>query len=159
MQTKTKFLFSLTAVLALAACGGDDSSSDASSTADTAAQTADSGRMAEVTAAIEATGYTCTPESFAMTSAAHESCLTTNSISVQAYTWADAATLTAEIDTEIMCSVDSTLGSIMSLRGDDWAVSAFSLSASTADKEAEITSALTAIQSALGGDITTSACG
>ena len=157
MNRSTLSLLPALLTLALVACGGDDSTNSDGGNSDTTTA-ASSGMLDEVTAAIEATGYTCTPESFSMTSAAHEVCNTTTSIGVQAYAWADAATLTAEIETEIMCSADSTLGSIMSLRGDTWAISAFSLSASTAEKQTEINAVLASFQNTLGGEILDKPC-
>jgi hypothetical protein len=94
----------------------------------------------------------------AMTSAERAICNTFSSIGVSAYAWADAATLGSELDTEIMCTSDAHLGEIRYLRGDVWAVSAFSLSESTEQKSTEIDAVLSALQAALGGELESKAC-
>ncbi len=117
------------------------------------------GVLGSLVSAIEASDYTCQPESMAMTSAQRAICNTFSSIGVNAYSWADADTLAAEIDAEVMCTSDSHLGEIRFLRGDTWAVSAFSLSESTQEKSAEIDSVLSALQTALGGELDSKSCG
>lgn len=173
---RVRTLAALTAVaLAVVGCSSDDSTS-ADSTVTTAAPTvtdasapvdsqptADPGpSSAQFTALIEAIdslGYTCAPASTTKTSAEHDLCSTSTAMAVQAYHWADNATLTAEIGTEITCSVNSTLGSIMSLRADTWAVSAFSITSSTADQEPEIRSVLGSVKTLLGtGEIVDTPC-
>lgn len=146
-----------TSLLVLASCGGE-SSSDSGDAADGTEQAFD-GVLGNVVSAIEANEYTCQPESMAMTSAERAICNTFSSIGVSAYVWSDAATLDSEIDAEVMCTSDSHLGEIRYLRGDTWAVSAFSLSESTADKSTEIDSVLASLQSTLGGDLASEPCG
>ena len=148
------------ASLIISSCGsGSESSSteDAGNANDSSSQTFD-GTLGNVVTAIEGNDYTCQPESMAMTSAERAICNTFSSIGVSAYAWADAATLGSELDTEIMCTSDSHLGEIRYLRGDVWAVSAFSLSESTEQKSTEIDAVLSALQAALGGELESKAC-
>jgi hypothetical protein len=150
-----------TALLIIASCGGgssNDSGDGSPLEGDSGSQTFD-GVLGSVVNAIEANDYTCQPESMAMTSAMRAICNTFSSIGVSAYTWADAETLDGEIDAEIMCTSDSHLGEIRYLRGDTWAVSAFSLSESTEEKSTEIDAVLTSLQAALGGDLSSKPCG
>jgi len=150
-----------TAILILASCGGGSStdSGDGSSLGGDENSSTFEGVLGSVVSAIEANDYTCQPESMAMTTARRAVCNTFSSIGVSAYSWADAETLDAEIDVEIMCTSDSHLGEIRFLRGDTWAASAFSLSESTEDKSAEIDAVLTALQDALGGQLDSKTCG
>lgn len=147
--------------LILSSCGGSSSGgsgSDDANAGDPGAQSFE-GVLGSVVSAIEANDYTCQPESFVMTSAERAICNTFSSIGVSAFVWADAATLDSEIDAEIFCTSDSHLGELRYLRGDTWAVSAFSLSESTQTKSAEIDAVLGEIQSALGGEVENKPCG
>ena len=144
----------------VASCGGGSSSSDSGSSdadstgnADTAATS-----MADLVAAIETLDYTCSPESFVATSAERQLCLTTSSVSLSPFTWSDADTFAAEVDSELTCTVDSGLGELRSLRGDTWAISSFSISGPTADYDAEINGLLSSLQQELGGDIVSTPC-
>ena len=117
------------------------------------------GDLTEVVAAIEAAGYDCMVESFAMTSATRENCLTTSSVALLAYAWGDAATMDAEVDREVFCTLDSGLGPLTSLRGDTWAVSAMSLSGTvTPETQAAIDDTFNAIATTLGGELVVSPC-
>lgn len=162
MTIRRQFPLALcTSLLVLASCGGgsaSESDADGATTGDSDSQTFE-GVLGSVVNAIEANDYTCQPESMAMTSATRAICNTFSSIGVSAFTWADAETLDTEIDSEIMCTSDSHLGEIRYLRGDTWAVSAFSLSESTEEKSAEIDAVLSALQTALGGDLSSKPCG
>ena len=110
-------------------------------------------------AAIEATGYDCAPESFVLTSAVRETCLTTSSVSLSAYAWSDAATMAAQVDSELSCTLDSGLGELASVRGDVWAVSAVSLSGSTTpETKAAIDEVLTGLATSLGGTVVSTPC-
>lgn len=150
-------LFAATSLIISSCGGGSDSSSEGDSGADAGTESAD-GTLGNVVAAIEANDYTCQPESMVMTSAERAICNTFSSIGVSAYAWADAATLDSELDAEIMCTTDSHLGEIRYLRGDVWAVSAFSLSESTEQKSTEIDAVLSALQDALGGELESKPC-
>lgn len=145
-------------ILALSACGGDEAGSTDTSE-DAGGASAAAATLAELVTAIEAVDYACEPESMAMTAALREICLTTTSIAVNPYAWDDAAAADQQFDAEVMCSADSTLGSISYLRGDSWAISVFSISDPTAEREAEITAVLESIQSAVGGEVGNKACG
>ncbi len=150
-------------LLILGACGGDDSgsSSDSASTEESSSSSggAAEATLAEVVAAVEGTGYDCNPESFVMTAAVRETCLTTSSIGLSAYAWANADDFTAQVGSEVRCSVDSNLGELRSLQGDTWAVSAVPLSGNpTADNIDAIDSALEAVQATLGGEVVSTPC-
>ena len=116
------------------------------------------GQMADLVAAIEGLDYECSPESFVMTSAERETCLTTSSISLVAYVWADEETFDAEVDAEVRCSTDSSLGDLRSVRGATWAVAVVPLNGSTAEYSDEVDALLTSVQAALGGDAVSSPC-
>lgn len=151
-------------LLVLGACGGDDgdSSSEGSSeesSGESSGGGAAAATLADVVAAVEGTGYDCNPDSFVMTGAVRESCLTTSSIGLSAYAWDDAEAFASQVGSEVRCSLDSSLGEIRSLQGDTWAVSAVPLSGSpTADNIDAIDSALEAVQATLGGDIVSTPC-
>lgn len=156
-------------VVALVACGGGgggDTAGDAPDGvvveevgAEQAPVGGGSGDLTEVVAAIESAGYDCAPDSFSMTSAIRETCLTTSSLSLVGYAWADATAMDAEVDLEVSCSTDSGLGQLTSLRGDVWAVSAVPLSGSTSpETQAQIDDVLSTIATTLGGEIVASPC-
>lgn len=148
------------ALLLTASCNGSSSESDESGaeSGDSSSQSFD-GVLGSLVSAIEANDYTCQPESMAMTSAERAICNTFSSIGVSAYVWADAETMASEIDAEVYCTSDSHLGELRFLRGDTWAVSAFSLSESTADRSEEIDAVLASLQTALSGEIDSKPCG
>ena len=148
-------------LLVLTACGGGDSESSGSeeSSGESSGGGAAAATLADVVAAVEGTGYDCNPDSFVMTGAVRESCLTTSAIGLSAYAWDDAEAFAAQVGSEVRCSLDSSLGEIRSLQGDTWAVSAVPLSGSpTADNIDAIDSALEAIQATLGGEIVSAPC-
>lgn len=144
----------------VASCGGGSSSSDGgSSDADTSGSSdAATTSMSDLVIAIETLDYTCSPESFVMTSAERQLCLTTSSVSLSPFTWSDADTFTAEVDSELTCAADSGLGELRSLRGDTWAISSYSISGSTADYDAEINGLLSSLQQQLGGEVVSTPC-
>ena len=148
------------ALLLTTACGGSSSESDerGSETSEGSDQAFD-GVLGSLVSAIEANDFTCQPESMAMTSAERAICNTFSSIGVSAYVWADAETMSSEIDAEVYCTSDSHLGELRFLRGDTWAVSAFSLSESTADRSEEIDAVLASLQTALSGELDSKPCG
>lgn len=167
MFRSSRSLVSLLAagLFVLGACGGDDggSSDSGDSSEQSSGGSGDGGSaeatLAEVVAAVEGTGYDCNPESFVMTAAVRETCLTTSSIGLSAYAWANADDFTAQVGSEVRCSVDSNLGELRSLQGDTWAVSAVPLSGSpTADNIDAIDSALEAVQATLGGEVVSTPC-
>ena len=135
----------------LAACGGGTSGPG-----DTGG--AEAQKMTEIVAAVEALEYECNPESIVMTSAEREVCMTASSVIVTAYTWADVATFGAEVDAEIRCTADSTLGEIRSLRGDTWAIASYSIDGPTSDYAAEIDGLLADLQGTLGGELAVAPC-
>lgn len=165
-------LVAVVAVAAVAgACGGSDDGGDAAMddtdaasevvvdevAADGAPSAVD---LSPVVSAIEATGYECQPESFVMTSAIRETCLTTSSITLSAYAWASSELMAEQVDAEIFCTADSGLEQLTSLRGDTWAITALSLSGSnTPETQTAIDDALAAVSATLGGAVTTTACG
>lgn len=114
--------------------------------------------MSTLVEAIESLDYTCSPESFVMTSAERQLCITTSSVSASAYVWSSAEDFASEVDAEVRCTVDSGLGEVRSLRGDAWAISSFSINGSTADYAAEIDALLNSLQQQLGGDIISTPC-
>ena len=147
-------------VALVASCGGGSNSSDnGSSDADTSgsSDTATTS-MSDLVAAIETLDYACSPESFVMTSAERQLCLTTSSVSLSPYTWSDVDAFAAEVDSELTCTVDSGLGELRSLRGTTWAISSFSISGATADYEAEINGLLASLQEQLGGEVVSTPC-
>lgn len=151
-------------LLVITACGGDDGgSSSEGSSEESSGESSNAGAaaatLADVVAAVEGTEYDCNPDSFVMTGAVRESCLTTSAIGLSAYAWDDAEAFAAQVGSEVRCSLDSSLGEIRSLQGDTWAVSAVPLSGSpTADNIDAIDSALEAIQATLGGEIVSAPC-
>ena len=161
-------LVAVVAVAAVAgACGGSDDGGDAAmDDTDAASEVAADGApsavadLSPVVSAIEATGYECQPESFVMTSAIRETCLTTSSITLSAYAWASSELMAEQVDAEIFCTADSGLEQLTSLRGDTWAITALSLSGSnTPETQTAIDDALAAVSATLGGAVTTTACG
>ncbi len=150
-------------LLILGACGGDDSgsSSDSGSTEESSSGSggAAEATLAEMVGVIEGLGYECTPESFVMTMAVRETCLSPTSAFVSAYAWADAESFSQQVGNEVRCTLDSNLGELRSLQGDNWAVSSLSLSGKpTVEYATEIDAALGAIQEKLGGTLVTSPC-
>ena len=166
-------LVAVVAVAAVAgACGGSDDGGDAAMddtdaasevvVDEVAADGAPSAAadLSPVVSAIEATGYECQPESFVMTSAIRETCLTTSSIALSAYAWAGPELMAEQVDAEVFCTADSGLEQLTSLRGDTWAITALSLSGSnTPETQTAIDDALAAVSATLGGAVTTTACG
>lgn len=153
------------ALVSMSACGGGGGDDDAAADSDDdvvveeVSSGAGAADLGPVVAAIEATGYDCTPESFVMTSAIRETCLTTTSVSLSAYAWSDAATMAAEADSELFCTLDSGLGELASVRGDVWAISAVSLSGSnTPETKAAIDEVLTGLAESLGGTVVSTPC-
>ena len=152
------------ALVSLSACGGGGADDVAVETDDAVvvedvSSSAGSADLGPVVAAIEATGYDCTPESFVMSSAIRENCLTTTSISLSAYAWSDAATMAAQVDSELFCTMDSGLGELASARGDVWAISAISLSgSSTPETKAAIDEVLSGLAASLGGTVVSTPC-
>lgn len=151
------------ALVSLSACGGGGDEvaveTDDAVVVEEVSTDAGAADLGPVVAAIEATGYDCTPESFVMTSAIRETCLTTTSVSLSAYAWSDAATMAAEADSELFCTMDSGLGELASVRGDVWAISAVSLSGSnTPETKAAIDEVLTGLATSLGGTVVSTPC-
>ena len=154
----------ITALTVLGGCGGGD---DTSSTGDgdvvaapdaTPAGEAAAATLADVDAAIESTGYTCSPAEFTMTPSVGSACLTTSSILVASFAWEDAATATNFGRVENACLPESGLGELLVLEGETWAVRAAVFGEPTADRLDEITGVLEAIRANLGGTIATIPC-
>ncbi|MDA0370804.1 MAG: hypothetical protein O3C62_11005 [Actinomycetota bacterium] len=151
-------------LLILGACGGDDSGSSSDSGSTEESSSSASGGAAEATLAemvgvIEGLGYECTPESFVMTLAVRETCLSPTAAFVSAFAWADVDSFAQQVGNEIRCTLDSNLGELRSLQGDTWAVTSLSLSGKpTVEYATEIDAALGAIQAELGGELVTSPC-
>ncbi len=150
-------------LLVLGACGGDDSgsSTDSDSTEESSSGSggAAEATLAEMVGVIEGLGYDCSPESFVMTMAVRETCLSPTSAFVSAYAWADTDLFAQQVANEVRCTLDSNLGELRSLQGDMWAVTSLSLSGKpTVEYAAEIDAALGAIQEELGGTLVTTPC-
>jgi hypothetical protein len=151
--------------LGLAACGGgsnDSADGDAGSgdvVVEQVSADAPAGDLSAVVTAIEATGYDCSPESFVMTTAVRETCITTSSIALSAYAWGTADDMAAQIDGEIYCTKDSGMDEITSLRGDTWAISAVSLSGSISpEAQTRIDDTLATLADSLGGTVSSADC-
>ena len=154
-----KALYRTTAVACIvafaASCGGgSNSSSDESANGGDSASIS----MDDLVAAIETIDYTCSPESFVLTSAERQVCLTTSSVTLSPFVWENAEAFQNEVDVEIACTADSGLGELRSLQGESWAISSYSISGATADYDEEINSALTSLQQELGGEIISTPC-
>lgn len=164
-------------VLALAACGGDDSGSSGSGSAGSDSSGAGSsveqtdgsaggsgGVLTDVAliAAVTALpdiAYSCTPEEYSATSALRSLCAGFSSVFLKTHAWSDAASVDQEIASEIYCTASSPMGEYRFLRGDTWAVSATPTNGSSAEYADEIDAILGGLQATLGGEQSSFPCG
>ena len=162
-------------LLVLGACGGDDSasSSDSGSSGEMTsdepvADDSSSGGagaedlLTELNAAVEAlpeVEYSCNPDEYSMTTALKASCSGYTSLFLETHAWADAASADAEIDAQVRCFPEGSLGEIRYVKGDTWAISAVPTNGgSTADNSAEIDAAFAELQASLGGEQMSAPC-